>query len=178
MLNSICLFCASSRDVENIYMEASRELADVCVDNRIHAYYGGGYQGLMGAFADRVLERKGRITGIIPDFMKQLEWAHNLVSEMVVVEDMRQRKKMLIENVDAIVALPGGIGTLEELLEVSTLKQLGRFDKPIVIINTNGFFNTLMLFINELIDKKFMQDYSRNLWTIIDTPSQLISVCT
>lgn len=157
-----------------MYLEASRELADVCVDNGIHALYGGGAVGLMGAFADRVLERKGTITGIIPHFMREMEWAHSDVSEMVVVEDMRERKKRLIENVDAVVALPGGIGTLEELLEVSTLKQLGKFDHPIVIINTNGFYNTLLKFINELIDKQFMHTYNRNLWNVIHAPSELL----
>ncbi len=174
MLRTICLFCASSSKVDKMYLEASRELADVCVDNGIHALYGGGAVGLMGAFADRVLERKGTITGIIPHFMREMEWAHSDVSEMVVVEDMRERKKRLIENVDAVVALPGGIGTLEELLEVSTLKQLGKFDHPIVIINTNGFYNTLLKFINELIDKQFMHTYNRNLWNVIHAPSELL----
>ena len=130
MLKTICVFCASSSKVDTVFLEASRELADVCVNNGIHALYGGGATGLMGAFANRMIERKGKITGIIPHFMRELEWAHTDVAEMVFVDDMRERKKKLIENVDAVVALPGGIGTLEELLEVSTLKQLGKFDKP------------------------------------------------
>jgi uncharacterized protein (TIGR00730 family) len=176
MLKTICVFCASSSKVDSIYLDAARELADVCVDNGIHALYGGGAVGLMGAFANRILEREGKITGIIPDFMRELEWAHENVKEMVIVQDMRERKKRLIENVDAVVALPGGIGTLEELLEVSTLKQLGRFDKPIVIINTNGFYNTLLSFFKELIDKRFMHDHNLKLWNVIQSPSELVAV--
>ena len=176
MIRTICVFCASSSKVEEKYLEAARHLADVCAHHGIHALYGGGSVGLMGAFADRMLEQNGKITGIIPDFMKELEWAHTEVSEMVVVEDMRERKKRLIENVDAVVALPGGIGTMEELLEVSTLKQLGRFFKPIIIVNTDGFYDTLLKFINELIEKQFMHDYNRKIWEVIDSPSQFMTV--
>ena len=161
--------------MDSVYLDAAREFADVCVDNGIHALYGGGAVGLMGVFANRVLERQGKITGIIPDFMMELEWAHVNVPEMVVVEDMRERKRRLIENVDAVVALPGGIGTLEEFLEVSTLKQLGQFNKPIIIINTQGFYDTLLRFIDELIEKKFMHDYNRKIWEVIDSPVKFMS---
>lgn len=156
-------------------MDAAEQIADICVDNQIHVLYGGGAVGLMGALANRMVERKGKITGIIPGFMKALEWAHEEVSEMIVVEDMRERKKRMIENVDAVVALPGGVGTLEELVEVITLKQLGRFHKPIVIVNTNGFYNPLMKFFDEMIVKNFMHDLNRHIWTLIDTPDQLLS---
>lgn len=177
MLKTICLFCASSSEADQIYLDVAVKLADICVENGIHVLFGGGAKGLMGAFADRVLKLNGKITGVIPNFMVDLEWAHSNVADMILVEDMHERKKRLIENVDAVIALPGGIGTLEELMEVTTLKQLGRIDIPIIIVNTNGFYNTFMLFINELINKKFMQDKNRNLWHIIDTPSQLFSVC-
>jgi uncharacterized protein (TIGR00730 family) len=121
------------------------------------------------------LAGKGRITGIIPDFMKKMEWAHTDVTEMIVVEDMRERKKRMIENVDAVVALPGGVGTLEELLEVITLKQLGRFTKPIIIINTDGFYDSLLQLFNEMVEKKFMHDYHRQIWSVIDKPDDLLS---
>lgn len=156
-------------------MDAAEQIADICVDNQIHVLYGGGAVGLMGALANRMVERMGKITGIIPGFMKALEWAHEEVSEMIVVEDMRERKKRMIENVDAVVALPGGVGTLEELVEVITLKQLGRFHKPIIIVNTNGFYNPLMKFFDEMIVKNFMHDLNRHIWTLIDTPDQLLS---
>ncbi len=174
MLTTLCVFCASSSRIDKAYMDAARQLADVCIENHVHVLYGGGAVGLMGALSDRIVERKGKITGIIPDFMKSLEWAHEEVSEMIVVEDMRERKKRMIENVDAVIALPGGVGTLEELLEVITLKQLGRFHKPIVIINTNGFYNSLLKLFDEMIEKNFMHDLNRKIWTVIDHPGQLL----
>lgn len=173
MIQSVCIFCASSSRIDKVYYDAAREIADVCVENNIHVLYGGGAVGLMGALADRMVEKKGKITGIIPDFMKAFEWAHEEVSEMIVVEDMRERKKRMIENVDAVIALPGGVGTLEELLEVITLKQLGRFNKPIVLVNTNGFYNALLALFEEMIAKNFMHDLTRNIWCVIDNPSQL-----
>jgi uncharacterized protein (TIGR00730 family) len=174
MLEKLCVFCASSTQIDPVYFNAAKELADVCVDNNIHVLYGGGGVGLMGALADRMLARNGKITGIIPDFMKQLEWAHTEVTEMVVVEDMRERKKRMIDNVDAVVALPGGIGTLEELMEVITLKQLGRFSKPIIIVNTLGFYDSLVRFLFEMIDKKFMREEHCKIWDVIESASQLI----
>jgi uncharacterized protein (TIGR00730 family) len=174
MLKTLCVFSASSSQIDTMYYEAARQLADVCVENHIHVMYGGGAVGLLGALADRIIEKKGRITGIIPDFMKVLEWAHEEVSEMIVVEDMRERKKRMIENVDAVVTLPGGVGTLEELLEVITLKQLGRFHSPIIIINTNGFYNSLLKMFDEMIERQFMHNLNRNIWTVIDNPGQLL----
>ena len=156
------------------YLDTARNIADICIENQIHVLYGGGGVGLMGALADRILEKRGKITGIIPHFMKELEWAHSNVEEMILVDDMRERKRRLIENVDAVVALPGGVGTLEELLEVITLKQLGRFNKPIVIVNTNGFYNSLFTFFDELIEKQFMHELNRKIWLTINHPSELI----
>lgn len=174
MIKTLCVFCASSSKIDDVYFNAARQLADVCVDRNIHVLYGGGAVGLMGALADRIIERRGRITGIIPDFMKALEWAHSEVTELIVVEDMRERKKRMIENVDAVVALPGGVGTLEELLEVITLKQLGRFHRPIIIVNTDGFYNPLLKFFDEMIEKRFMHDLNRNIWDVVDRADQVI----
>jgi uncharacterized protein (TIGR00730 family) len=174
MIKTLCVFCASSSKIDDVYFNAARQLADVCVDQNIHILYGGGAVGLMGALADRIIERRGRITGIIPDFMKALEWAHSEVTELIVVEDMRERKKRMIENVDAVVALPGGVGTLEELLEVITLKQLGRFHRPIIIVNTDGFYNPLLKFFDEMIEKRFMHDLNRHIWSVVDSSDQVI----
>jgi len=173
-VKTLCIFCASSSRIDSVYMDVATQLADVCLDNHIHVLYGGGAVGLMGAIAKRFIEKNGKITGIIPDFMRDLKWAHEEVTEMIVVEDMRERKKRMIENVDAVVALPGGVGTLEELLEVITLKQLGRFQQPIIIINTNGFYNTLLTFFEEMIEKQFMHDLNRHIWTVIANPTQLM----
>lgn len=175
MLKSVCVFCASSSKVDPVYLSAALELGDVCSSNGIHVFYGGGAQGLMGSLASQMIKKKGKVTGIIPDFMKVLQWAHTGVTEMIVVENMRERKRQLIENVDAVIALPGGIGTLEELLEVSTLKQLGLFTKPIFIINTNGYYDTLIAFMEEMYQKKFMHENNRGIWCIIQSPSELLT---
>lgn len=174
MIRSVCVFCASSNKVDLAYFDTARNFADICTENQIHVLYGGGGVGLMGALADRILEKKGRITGIIPHFMKELEWAHSNVEEMILVEDMRERKRRLIENVDAVIALPGGVGTLEELLEVITLKQLGRFSKPIIIINTNGFYNSLFKLFDEMIEKRFMHELNKRIWVTINHPSEFL----
>jgi hypothetical protein len=157
-----------------VYIKAAEELANICVENQIHVLYGGGAIGLMGTLANKILEQQGKITGIIPGFMKKMEWAHSNVTELIVVEDMRERKKRMIENVDAVVALPGGVGTLEELLEVITLKQLGIFTKPIILVNTDGFYNPLLALFDEMIQKRFMHDYHRKIWTVIEKPEMLM----
>jgi hypothetical protein len=174
MLKTICVFCASSDSIDEVYFKAARELADLCIEHRIHVLYGGGAFGLMGTLANRILEKKGKITGIIPAFMKVMKWAHDDVTEMIVVEDLRERKKRMIENIDAVIALPGGMGTLEELLEVITLKQLGRFTKPIIVVNTHGFYNSLFQLFEQMIEKQFMRDTHRQLFITIDRPADLL----
>jgi uncharacterized protein (TIGR00730 family) len=171
---SICVFCASSSKIEAHYFDAAKQLAEVCIENQIHVLYGGGNSGLMGALADGILHGNGKITGIIPSFMKDMHWFHEDVAEMIVVNDMRERKKRMIENVDAVTALPGGVGTLEELLEVITLKQLGRFVKPIIIVNTDGFYDPLLAFFEQMIGMHFMRDTHRDIWSVIDHPASLL----
>jgi uncharacterized protein (TIGR00730 family) len=173
MVKSICVFSASSSKVEKCYLEAATQLANVCCDNHIHVIYGGGASGLMGTLANQMLIRKGRIKGIIPRFMVDLHWNHDEVEDMIVTDDMRERKRRMTENVDAVVALPGGVGTLEELVEVITLKQLGRFLKPIIIVNTNGFYNPLLSFFDAMITQHFMREQHRQLWEVIEHPDQL-----
>jgi uncharacterized protein (TIGR00730 family) len=174
MIKTICVFCASSNRIDNVYLDVASELADLCIEHNIHVFYGGGAFGLMGALADRILEKKGKISGIIPCFMKARQWAHESVSDMIVVEDLRERKKLMTNNIDAVIALPGGVGTLEELLEVITLRQLGLFNKPIVIVNTKGFYNSLFKLFEEMIEKQFMHDIHRQLWVTINRPSELL----
>ena len=174
MLKTICVFCSSSSKIDEVYFKATLELADLCIKQKIHVLYGGGAFGLMGALADRMIKKKGKISGIIPSFMLDLKWGHDDISEMIVVEDLRERKKRMIDNVDAVVALPGGVGTLEELLEVITLKQLGKFTKPIIIVNTHGFYDPLFRIFDQMIEKQFMRDVHRQLWITIDRPADLL----
>ena len=126
-----------------------------------------GGAGLMGALADVMLKEGGQVTGFIPHFMVEMEWAHPGVSEMVTVRDMHERKYLMRKDVDAVIALPGGVGTLEELMEVITLKQLGKFTKPIVILNTRQFYKPLLKFLNNMRRQRFMRDIHETLWQVV-----------
>ncbi|MCP4590734.1 MAG: TIGR00730 family Rossman fold protein, partial [bacterium] len=137
--------------------------------------YGGGSIGLMGAVADAALAERGRVTGIIPRFMQELEWAHGGLTELRVVEDMHERKRLLIENVDAVVALPGGCGTLEELLEVITLKRLAIYLKPIVLVNVCGYFDPLIQLFENAISERFMDARHRTMWSVVDSADDVLS---
>lgn len=174
-LKRITVFCASSRMIDRKYFEAAKQLADVLSENHITAVYGGGAVGLMGTLADQMLKAGGHITGVIPQFMMKVEWGHPGVTEMIVTKDMHERKKLLINNVDAVVALPGGSGTLEELLEVISLKRLGKFIKPVIIINTAGFYDSLVSLLNKMVEENFMRQEHLNMWKIINNPDELIN---
>jgi len=150
-------------------------MAGIFLENNIHVVYGGGAAGLMGTIADTMLSGGGGITGIIPGFMKKMNWSHMGVSDMIEVETMHQRKNMMIMNVDAVVALPGGVGTLEELTEVITLKQLGQFLAPIIILNTAGYYNHLNEFFHKMMDEQFMRHIHKEIWQIVDSPSDVIN---
>lgn len=129
---------------------------------------------MMGVLAEEFISAKGNIIGIIPEFMMKMEWGNKDVSELIVVKDMHQRKRRMIENVDAVIALPGGCGTLEELMEVITLKQLGKFLKPIVILNTDGFYDPLISMFEKMILRNFMRDVHRNIWTVVSSPEEIL----
>lgn len=174
ILNSVTVFCASSRMIDSKYFEAARQLAEVLTLNNITAVYGGGAVGLMGALADYMLTNRGNITGVIPQFMLKVEWGHPEVKNMIITKDMHERKHLLIDNADAVVALPGGSGTLEELLEVISLKRLGKFLKPIIIINTAGFYDPLVALLNKMVEENFMRPDHLKMWEVISHPSELI----
>lgn len=175
MISKVCVFCASSHKVDQKYFDIAERTANVLVENNITTVYGGGAVGLMGKLADSVIEKNGEIIGIIPSFMMDVEWGHKNVSELIVVTDMHERKKRLIEGVDAIVILPGGSGTLEETMEVITLKRLGKFTKPIVFVNADGFYNNLFNLFDKMIEEKFMREEHRDMWVSVKTPEDIIS---
>jgi uncharacterized protein (TIGR00730 family) len=174
MISSVSVFCASSQKVDPVYFQDAHELGEILAKNHIHVLYGGGAIGLMGCLADTILKNGGKITGIIPQFMLEQGWGHAKVDH-IIVENMHERKKKLAENADAIIALPGGVGTMEELLEMLTLKQLGKLLVPIVILNTNGFFNPLLSLFEQMIEQHFMRDIHRNLWIAADKPSDVLN---
>ncbi len=174
MISRVSVFCASSHKVDKIYFDVAERLAKVLVNNNITTIYGGGAVGLMGKLADTVMAENGEIVGIIPQFMMDVEWGHQGITNLILVDDMHERKKKLIENVDAIVILPGGSGTLEEAMEVITLKRLGKFTKPVIFINTDGFYDSLFMLFDKMIEEKFMRKEHRNIWTSINQPEDVI----
>ena len=130
----------------------------------------------MGKLADTILENNGTITGIIPHFMKEQGWDHSDVNEMIVTDDMGERKKQMFAMSDAIVALPGGVGTLEELTEAITLKQLGLYHGPIIILNTLGYYKALMDFFDHMVQEHFLRNEHKAIWEIAETPEEVITL--
>jgi len=174
-LSRICLFCASSPGIDDIYFKEAKILAHELAAHNIAINYGGGAKGLMGLVSEILLQKdKKLVRGFIPDFMRKMGWSHQAVDDMVVVRDMHERKYLMRKDVDAIIALPGGVGTLEELMEVITLKQLGQFTKPIVILNTRNFYTPLHKILNKMAKEHFMRDIHTTIWQIVNDPKEVI----
>jgi len=170
----VSVFCASSDKVDKIYFDAARKLGITLTKHGIAANFGGGAVGLMGALADTLIEAGGSIRGIIPQFMVDQGWNHPLVKDMLIVKDMHERKKRLRENIDAFIALPGGVGTLEELLEMMTHKQLGQVLVPIIIINTNQFFDPFLDMLGRMVEEQFMRKIHQDIWQVIEDPEDVV----
>lgn len=173
-IRKICVFCASSPKIDQIYIEDAKKLGKILAENRIDIIYGAGAVGLMGALANSALENNGTVIGIIPHFMKEREWAHTKISVLREVKDLQERKKLMISESDAIVALPGGIGTLEELTEAITLKQLGQYQNPVVILNTNGFYDEFLNFLSRMFKENFMHHMLKDIWKVVDKPEDVL----
>lgn len=171
----ICVYCASSAKIDEIYFEATERLAKILVNSKVQVIYGGGGHGLMGKLADTVLAQGGQIKGIMPQFMNEVEWAHKKVTDFEFTNTMHERKAKFLENIDALIALPGGTGTLEELLEAITLKRLGQFTKPIIILNTNGYYDPLIQMLERCVEEKFLRPIHAEMWTFVHQPEEVMS---
>jgi uncharacterized protein (TIGR00730 family) len=163
----ICVFCASSGKIAPAFFEAAKIVAREAALAGHRLVCGGGATGLMGALADTTASCGGTITGVMPRFMHQMEWQHKGLNVLILVDTMHERKAMMLTGVDAVVALPGGCGTLEELLEVITLKQLGQFTKPVIIVNVNGFYEPLLDLFDRMIYGRFMRPELQRAWTVV-----------
>jgi uncharacterized protein (TIGR00730 family) len=171
---NVCVFAASSSRIDSVYSSAASELGSLLAEAGMTIIYGGGGIGLMGKLADAALEKGGSVTGVIPEFMKAEGWGHELVNDMIVTCDMGERKKWMFARADAVVALPGGIGTLEELTEAITLKQLGLYKGPVIILNTAGFYKSLIDFLEQLIAGHFLRLEHKDIWEIVNTPAEVL----
>jgi len=146
-INALCVYCGSNVGTDPAFAEAARGLGTILAANGVRLVYGGGSIGLMGALAASVIGRGGEVTGVIPEFLTAAERPRRLAQELIVTRDMHERKRTMFERADAFVALPGGLGTLEELVEQMTWAQLGRHKKPILAVNINGFWDPLLALI-------------------------------
>ncbi len=156
---SICVYCASQPGVDERFADAAREVGSWIARHGGQLVYGGGHNGLMGVVADAALQAGGRVVGVIPKALVEREWAHHACTELHIVETMHQRKHMMAERCTAFLALAGGIGTFEELFEAWTWKQLGYHDKPVAVLNTAGYYDHLMTFLQGSVNAGFMKPY-------------------
>ncbi|HVN44131.1 MAG TPA: TIGR00730 family Rossman fold protein [Steroidobacteraceae bacterium] len=170
---AVCVYCASSRLAHPDYRAAARRLGEVLADERVTIVYGGGAVGSMGALADGALGRGGRVIGILPRFMAELEWGHKGLTDLQLVEDLRTRKHTMLTLSQAAIALPGGSGTLEELLEAITLKRLGLYLSPILLVNTRGFFAPLLEMLERAVEERFMDQRHRLMWQVVATAEEV-----
>ena len=156
-IKTVCVYCGSGPGTNHRFMESATALGKALAENGIRLVYGGGSLGIMGAVASSVLDHGGMVTGIIPDFLKLRENALKRVQEMIVTPDMHERKRLMFEHSDAFVALPGGIGTLEELVEQLTWQQLGRHTKPVLLANIDGFWEPLFALLLHMRETQFIR---------------------
>jgi len=173
-IRRVCVYCASSEKSDAVFLDGARRLGEILAENSIVTVYGGGAIGSMGRLAEGALAKGGKIVGVIPRFMQELEWDHKGLTELQVVENMRERKHTMLTGSDAAIALPGGSGTLEELLETISLKRLGIYLHPIVIVNVRGFFDPLLLLLRRCIDELFMDERHAAMWQVANGPEDVL----
>lgn len=174
-MKSLCVYCGSSVGASPSYADAARLLAKVFVDSNISLVYGGGKVGLMGVIADEVLRLGGEATGVIPKALMDKEVGHGGLTRLHIVKDMHERKAMMAGLSDGFIAMPGGIGTLEELFEIFTWSQLGLHDKPIGLLNVGGFYNGLTAFLQHVVDEKFLKAEQASLLIHESDPALLVA---
>jgi uncharacterized protein (TIGR00730 family) len=156
-IRTVCVYCGSSAGADPAFIEAARKFGEILANEGVGLVYGGGSVGLMGAVSESVITHGGHVTGIIPEFLKTKERVQQGAQELIIVADMHARKQTMFDRADAFVALPGGIGTLEELVEQLTWAQLGRHKKPILILNAKGFWDPLCALLDHMRDMAFIR---------------------
>ncbi|GAB3779156.1 TIGR00730 family Rossman fold protein [Spirosoma horti] len=173
-MHSIVVYCASSLGVNPIYNEVAAELGDKMAANNIRLIYGGGGFGLMGNVANAVLKNGGEVTGVIPNFLADLEVAHQTLTELHFVETMHERKFKMVQLAKGVIALPGGYGTMDELFEILAWRQLKLYDGPVAIINTNGFYDLMLKQLDRMVEDGFLRAENRSLLLVADTVDEVL----
>jgi len=173
-MNNICVFCGSNHGRRPEFTTAARTLGQELVKRRLGLVYGGGHVGLMGVLADAVLERGGKVTGVIPQALADKELGHRGITELVVVAGMHERKATMAAAADGFIAMPGGLGTLEEFFEVATWGQLGFHAKPATLLNVDGYFDHLLAFIDQAVADRFVLSDHRDMIFAADSPAEIL----
>jgi uncharacterized protein (TIGR00730 family) len=177
-LRRVCVFCGSSSGKRTEYTEAAIKLGCEMAQQNIGLVYGGGDVGLMGVIADTVMSEGGEVIGVIPQFLAQREIAHKDLTELRIVDSMHERKALMSELSDGFVALPGGIGTFEELIEVLTWQQLGVQAKPCAVLNTCGYFEHMLEQLDHAVDEEFLKPIHRDMLLVTSSPADLLTLLT
>jgi len=173
-MRRICVFCGSSPGARPRYADAARSLGNALAKRSIELVYGGGNVGLMGVLADATLEAGGRVIGVIPESLRALEVAHQGLPDLRVVQSMHERKALMADLADGFIALPGGLGTFEELLEIATWSQLGIHSKPIGLLNVAGYFDALLALLDHAVAERFLRPEQREQLLVADAPQSLL----
>ena len=173
-IRRVCVYCASSKIADEAYRADARALGALLAGEGVEIVYGGGAVGSMGALADGALSAGGKVVGILPRFMDELEWGHKGLTKLEIVHSMHERKMAMLAEADGAIALPGGCGTYEELLEAITWKRLGIFNQPIVLLNTKGFYDALAHALERCVEERFMNERHREMWSVVPAPGDVL----
>ncbi len=175
-MNSVCVYCASSTQIDEKYFRAAEELGTQIAQKGLRLITGAGNMGLMNTVQEAALAAGGKVTGIIPTFMMEEGWHHTGLTELIETRTIHERKEMMASLSDGVIALPGGCGTLEELLEIITWKQLGLYLNPIIILNIDGYYDHLLAQLRKAIDENFMRTIHGDIWKVATTPDEAIEL--
>ena len=174
--SSVCVYCGSSNLVAQKFKDSAQAIGTELARRGVLVVYGGGHVGLMGITADSALQAGGRVIGIIPEHIRTQEVQHMGLTELHVVPDMHTRKRMMVERSDAFIILPGGFGTLDEVFEILTWRKLHLHDKPVIIFNQDGYWDTMLALIDKMIEEKFAQPADRNLFKVATDVASLFKI--
>jgi uncharacterized protein (TIGR00730 family) len=174
MPTSVCVFCGSQYGADPVHRRVATQLGEMLAGAGVAVIYGGGHVGLMGAVADSAMAAGGEVIGLIPTRLLEREVGHRAITELITTPDMFERKRQMIDRSDAFVILPGGLGTLDELLEVVTLRQLGYHDKPIIVVNLGGYWDPFIALVDQVVRHKFALPGARTLYRVVDTVEQVL----
>lgn len=175
-MKRVAVYCASSTKIKPIYFEVARQIGKALAEHGLGLVNGAGNMGLMQASSDACLEAGGEVTGVIPQFMVDQNWHHTGLTKLIVTESMHERKKTIADMTDAAIVLPGGCGTFDELFEIITWKQLGLYLNPIVLVNVDGYFDTLLALLQKAVDENFMRPQHADIWRVARTAEEAIEM--